>query len=82
MGPVIRANRITVFGILDEGREREITPDLVGLSFFGFLKVYLTALQKGNEESARELRERVQHRLGEPIKSLRLQTENFTLTQS
>jgi hypothetical protein len=80
-GPVVRTNRAKVFGILDDGREYEIIPDLIGLSFFGFLKVYLTAMQTGNEKSAFELRERVQRQLGEPIKSLRVQTEEFTLTQ-
>jgi hypothetical protein len=78
---IVRTNRAKVIALLENGEECEIRPELAGLSFFAFLKVFLVNLQAGDEEKARALRERLAPRLGQSIKSLRVETEIFDLRQ-
>jgi hypothetical protein len=75
----VRTDRAKVMALLENGDECEITPALAGLDFFGFLKVFLADMQVGNEEQAKALRERMAPRVGQSIKSMRVETELFDL---
>jgi hypothetical protein len=75
----VQTERAKVIALLENGEDCEVTPELAGLSFFGFMKVFLMNLQAGNKQKASELRERIASRVGQPVKSLRVETEVIDL---
>jgi hypothetical protein len=80
-GPIVVTIR-RIFGVSTDGRRREVTPYLVGLSGPAFRNTYLLPLENGDSAVARRLGNTVNREGRDIMAQLRLETTQYRLVDS
>jgi hypothetical protein len=80
-GPIVVTIR-QIFGVSTDGRRREVTPYLVGLSGPAFRNTYLLPLENGDSAVARRLGNTVNREGRDIMTQLRLETTQYRLVDS
>jgi hypothetical protein len=80
-GPIVVTIR-RIFGVSTDGRRREVTPYLVGLSGPAFRNTYLLPLENGDSAVARRLANTVNREGRDIMAQLRLETTQYRLVDS
>jgi hypothetical protein len=73
-------NRVTV--ITQNGKEKVVTPNLVGLSGSTLGRMYLQPLRRGDSSAAQRLIDRLNRKREDPFVELRLQSTTYTVTDT
>ena len=73
-------NRVTV--ITQNGKEKVVTPNLVGLSGSTLGRMYLQPLRRGDSSAAQRLIDRLNRKREDPFVELRFQSTTYTVTDT
>lgn len=73
-------NRVTA--ITQSGKEKEVTPNLVGLSGSTVGRMYLQPMRRGDSSSAQRLIDRLNRKREDPFVELRFQSSIYTVSDT
>jgi hypothetical protein len=80
-GPVQTQTR-RIIATTTEGRDEEVTPELLGLSVTVLESWYLRPMGRGDSTAARRLMDRLNRDLDDPIAAVRLESVLYTVTDT